>query len=578
MKWNVCLLIFFTAVTGFANDDWVGTVGVEADWNVGANWSSGVVPDAEIAFVDNGGFAVMSSGTVFSNGTVAISQNGLPSTVKIEQGVTVVDTKMLVGDQNGWGTLLINGGSIDTSTRDFVLAQNYISSTGVVVMTGGEVTAKNFYVGLNGSGFFTLSNGLFRTTSLGYVGSSLLGEFVQEGGTNSYDGSADLYLARFGSSRGEYTLNGGTLLCSDFLYLGYAAQAEGFLTINGGTLINSNNVVIGASTGGKGSMMVNGGNGNWQHLGSILRVGYGTGSTGTLAMNGHTNSFNSINVGDQSGSTGCVTMTECDITVSNGVALAGASSSLVQNGGDLAITSGGLSIAGAGVGAFTASNNASLSVDNLIVSGSLEASDNTVIEAGYVFVGMAGTAELRDSKLTVTNASVSANLSIAYGGQVSVNGGSMILDNLALSAGDTKNDPPAFLMTEGEFTCNKRITLNGGMSFVQTGGVISNLECYAYGSSNNVARFEISGGKFVVTPLNYAIFNSGTSEFYLKGSAPQFFCPQFSYVGGQVKPFLLAFTLDKSPAHLAPVNFTGTGGYRCGHLRVELDGGAVLMR
>lgn len=38
------------------------------------------------------------------------------------------------------------------------------------------------------------------------------------------------------------------------------------------------------------------------------------------------------------------------------------------------------------------------------------------------------------------------------------------------------------------------------------------------------------------------------------------------------------FTLDKSPAHLAPVTFTGTDGYECGHLRVGLDGGVLLSQ
>jgi len=584
MKWSLSVIVLVSAVTGYADDSWKGPVGVEADWNVGANWNSGSVPDAEIAFVDNGGIAVMPSGTIFNNGTVAISQGSSSSTVKIEPGASLSNTKILVSNAgSGRGLLLINGGSIDTSTKDFVMAQNSTTATGVVVMTGGEVKAKNFYVGYNGSGFFTLSNGLFRTTVAGYVGLSLLGEFVQEGGTNSYDSGADLYLARYGSSRGEYTLNGGTLLCSDFMYLGYASQAEGVLTINGGRMVNSNNVVIGAASGGNGTMTVNGGNGNWQHLGSVLRVGYGTGSTGTLTMNGHTNSFNSVDVGDNSGSTGCVTMTGCDITVASGIALSGAAGSLVQNGGDLTITSGGLEINSTSGAVVQNGGDLEVTAGGLTVSGTdaglFTANSNAVLSANSVYVGATGRIELHDAKLAVTNASVSASATVAAGGGIELDGGIIMLDNLELSSGGAGDYPPCVDIRDGLFLGRKRTTAYGGAPFVQSGGIISNTEFYVYGQTNRIARFEFSGGRFnLAPPNNFALFTGDSTEVCVKGSASDLSFNRFSYVGGVVKPFLLQFILDRSPVHVAPIRFTGSDGYECGHLRAGLDGGVLLTR
>ena len=102
-------------------------------------------------------------------------------------------------------------------------------------------------------------------------------------------------------------------------------------------------------------------------------------------------------------------------------------------------------------------------------------------------------------------------------------------------------------MTDGLFIGTARTTLNGGTPFVQTGGVVSNNEFYVYGSSNNVARFEISGGTFrLASPTNFALFNSGGAEFLLKGSAPDVAFNRFSYVGGAIKHFLMTFMLDKS--------------------------------
>lgn len=74
MKRNgICagLAMLWVAVVS-ADDYWKGAAGVEGDWNDSANWLSGVVPDAEIGFVDNGGYAVIPNGSFLTNVTIAM--------------------------------------------------------------------------------------------------------------------------------------------------------------------------------------------------------------------------------------------------------------------------------------------------------------------------------------------------------------------------------------------------------------------------------------------------------------------------------------------------------------------------
>ncbi|MDX9868893.1 MAG: hypothetical protein RBT78_13320, partial [Kiritimatiellia bacterium] len=542
-----------------ADDYWKGAAGVEGDWNNSANWVSGAVPENEIGFVNNGGYAVIPDGSFLTNLTIALGQDlGASGTVRIEPGAVITDTKLLAGNVgNGRGLFQITGGTIDTGTKDFVLAQASSSATGVVVMTGGEVTAQTLYVGKIGSGFFTLSNGMLRTRGTGYVGHTGPGSFMQEGGTNSFDNGADLYLARNANAQGAYTLNNGTLICSDYTYLGYSSGAQGTLTVNGGSLITSNNVVLGSVSGGRGVMTVNGGNGNWQALGSNLRVGHEAGTFGSLTLNGHTNTFTTVNVGNYSGSTGLVAMTESDITVSNGLLLSGATNEVEQSGGRLAVTAGDLTLNGT-------------------VSSRFTARDGAAVSANRISVSQTGTLWIEDAAVTVTNAAANAEIEVACGGQLDLDGGVIACDALDLPAG-TAGARPTVRIRDGWFGQKGNLTVNAGHHVMQSGGEVTNAGFYVYGSAAQPARVEISGGAFTVAPANYAIFNSGTSELRLKGSAPQVTVPMFSYVGGGLKEFLLEYTLDQSPAHLAPVNFTGNA-YRCGHLRVALDGGALLLR
>jgi hypothetical protein len=117
---------------------------------------------------------------------------------------------------------------------------------------------------------------------------------------------------------------------------------------------------------------------------------------------------------------------------------------------------------------------------------------------------------------------------------------------------------------------------SGPGTFIQTGGVWTNdTNIYlARYSTNHVGRYEISGGILYSPIRDLNIPKTRVAEFRLTGSAPDV---TFRALNSGTNEFLLEFVLDKSPEHLAPIKFTG-GAYRCGHLRVGMDGGVVLSQ
>lgn len=93
--WVVCGACVL-AGTLWADDYWKGAAGVEGDWNNSANWVSGAVPENEIGFVNNGGYAVIPDGSFLTNLTIALGQDlGASGTVRIEPGAVITDTKLL---------------------------------------------------------------------------------------------------------------------------------------------------------------------------------------------------------------------------------------------------------------------------------------------------------------------------------------------------------------------------------------------------------------------------------------------------------------------------------------------------
>ena len=264
-----------------------------------------------------------------------------------------------VGVGNGLGasgTLTILGGS---STLSSSLEIAHSSGTaGAVWLTGGQLSVTNItFVGQNGTGQMTVSNGTWTAGEVDVAENSSQGTLTIAGGTNSFSslgvsisGTGTLWLTGgqlsvFGAQTkivngggvGRMIVSNGTWFSQGFVV---GDVGRGTLTIAGGVSTMGNPSTVGEDSGGTGTVWVTGGildaTGQEIDLGTFHGSGQMTVSNGTmlatyitagtvlgagtLTVAGGTNSvFSSLTLGDPDCSaTGVVNVVGGNLFVTNG--------------------------------------------------------------------------------------------------------------------------------------------------------------------------------------------------------------------------------------------------------------------
>ncbi len=200
------------------------------------------------------------------------------------------------------GTLTIAGG---TNSPMFGLEIGYgTGSTGVVWLTGGELTATNeTSVGYSGIGQMTVSNGIWNANNV-YVGNQF-------------------------SSLGTLTVAGGTNNLLSALQIAYESFTTGTVWLSGGQLSITGATIVGEN--GAAQMTVS--NGLWQS--ATASVGEGLGSSGTLTIASGTNTLlSTFYIAHSTGNSGAVWLTGGLLSVTNTTSIAenGAGQMTVSNG------------------------------------------------------------------------------------------------------------------------------------------------------------------------------------------------------------------------------------------------------
>lgn len=253
-------------------DWWV--LGGTGDWNVGANWSGGVVPN------NSGGWAIgeIINGTGIINTTVpTVSEawagnNGMVGNIIVTNGGTLNVANWLVAARNGGGgntplsAIRVDGGTVNKSGDGFLigedgncLGQLFVTGNGVVNVTGGWFGVGNgsgrgwIYVRDNGQ--LLLSDG--RDFNIGDWGTARGWCYLQD--------NARIDVRKFwvgkNDTAGVMIQSGGILQgytpTANEWRIGEGASSYGFYQLTGGTFNNPNNLHIGAS--GKGLWYQSGG-------------------------------------------------------------------------------------------------------------------------------------------------------------------------------------------------------------------------------------------------------------------------------------------------------------------------------
>ncbi len=203
---GVALVAIGTIVTAAARADdtyWKLSPPAAGDWSAPANWTASVPGASDDAFIENGGTAVISTGTVHANDVNA----GFAGTGSVVHTGGYLDATWFItlGQQpTGAGLYDFSGGLITAYSISIAL-----QGTGTFVNTGGD--SRSTRLGLadaaTGTGWYELSGGSV-TAGIEDIGHYGKGTLVQTSGTNTADW---LVIGSLSSADGTYSISGGAL-------------------------------------------------------------------------------------------------------------------------------------------------------------------------------------------------------------------------------------------------------------------------------------------------------------------------------------------------------------------------------
>jgi len=270
------LLLGLSAPLSHADDNfWTGSV--SSDWNDGANWSAGGVPDT--AFGDNAVVATTTPNIATITADISATPNdiivnsggridqlaGVAGTsggawMKVENGVynladTAVQGPGITGFAQGSGSLNATGNLLIAAFGDNRTATININTDGTLAVSSelfvGDSTGSQGALNLE-AGAVTVSNKIFIGNNRG------TGTVTMTGGTLTKTAGDDTFVGR-DSGTGILTQTGGTIALNHNLYVGQGGGANGTLNLSGSAVLNTGRDFVIGRERGTGSLNMTGG-------------------------------------------------------------------------------------------------------------------------------------------------------------------------------------------------------------------------------------------------------------------------------------------------------------------------------
>jgi T5SS/PEP-CTERM-associated repeat protein len=476
-----------------------GTLDIESGGTFDMNGTNAIVVGQSVGssglIIVNGG--VINEGTA-SNGMI-IGQSG-PGTMDVSGGgaVTVGKGPLLIGDvgsggtvsvvgagseinvlgtsginvgNGGGGTLIINAGTVVSSSFFSVAAGGQTLGSGNVQMIGGTLSAAGLSIGQAGQGTLGIGGGGIVTA-----------------GTNSFS-------IGFGAgSNGSVSLNNGTL-----------TETSGFFSVGGtnasGTLFVGNNGVLktgGASflsdinATGTGQANATIGGGHWTVLGQLIVGDTGNGTLNINSLGVVNAGINSVNIGNQAGGNGSVSVSGGGTLVAGFLGVATTVTGVangtltVGSGGDVQVNSvtegpGNISVTG---GSLTATSGITVGFNGtgaVLNIGSLGVVSETGTSVPFS-IGSGTTTVSSGTVSVATGGTLSSASPINLGGSpagssgtLTVNGG-VVSETSSLSLGASNGSTGTVTVTSGTLTTKGNLSVGGfgsGLLVVDSGGTVN---------------------------------------------------------------------------------------------------------
>ncbi|MEM5471206.1 autotransporter domain-containing protein [Hoeflea sp. AS60] len=495
----------------------------------------------------NGSVTVTAGGIVSSAGRLStyigrFSGNEGAVTVSGANSSWTTSGDIYLGLNSATGTLTVsNGGAV---TADYVSIGG-LSGTGHVYLDGGSLsTTSRVAIGVNGTGFLTLSGGSTLTVVSG-TGTIRVAENIGDNGTLNIGAAAgDTAVAagtinaanirlRGSSSKIVFNHTGTDYVLDEDIFgdgtiehyagttiLTGANTNSGSTTIFGGTLQIGN----GGTTGSFGGNITNNAAlifnrsdalayaGDMSGTGSLTKSGAGTLTlTGTNTHTGGTTiSAGTLQIGD-GGTSGSISG---DIT--NNAALAFNRSDALAYAGDI---SGTGSLAKSGAGTLTLSGTNTYTGGTTVEVGTLRAGSAGAFAANTAFTVNGGTLDLNGHDLTMsalsgtggTVALGTAGLTVNQSGTTSYGGAISGAGSLTKSGAGTLTLTGANTHTGGTTVSGGRLVVNGSIgAFTLNGGTL--------GGSGTVGSFTANSGSTIAPGNSIGTLNVAGNTSFASGS------------------------------------------------------------
>ncbi|MBK1834960.1 PEP-CTERM sorting domain-containing protein [Roseibacillus ishigakijimensis] len=438
-----------TNTTMFVTDTSVNQPTIASD--ISSDWDIVVGNDSGFTSVLNQTAGTLATG---NNNWMFVGQNGGAGTYNLNGSGNLSAGKLHIsswGGGGGTGEVNVNTSGTLTTYSDAAFSNATLSNPSIMV---GEN---------NGNGTLNLLNGTIDASSKVTFGASgnSTGNLNISGG--NFDIETELWLGHFGG--GNAIQNGGSISTGGWFVLGRNSGSNGNFTLNEGTVnaaTGNGHATVGAIGTAQGSLTINGGTFNTGTPGShAADLIIGESGTGSLTMTGgNANISGGLRIAAAGGSTGTVNLDGGVLAITDGTIETGGTGTLNFNGGTLSLTdtggalskigTGNLTVTGTAGGTSGAISSFTVAAGGLYLADNLETTSLTI--AADAILGAADSA-----------AEISGNLHFDSGGLLDLTNGILTLASGSsltfggFSLSDILGDDPltamagTYTLIEGDF-------------------------------------------------------------------------------------------------------------------------------
>ncbi len=424
---------FAADVTGVATVEGEGSSWYATSLNVGLSGNSTI----EVSNGGTGGGNYIWIGReVGSTGTV--NADGPDSS-------WIVEIEMTVGAAGTGALAVTDGASTGNSLRSYIGRQATGEGQVTIDGAGSKWIGRDFYIGYQGNGTFSVINGGQATTSGSDIG---IGFDTGSAGTVNVAGANSKWTTQYLLPVGAYgtgilNISNGGYVDSGSVAVGQYAGANGLVTVADGGQFNSHSATVAGQAGSTGAVTISGAGSTWSNTWGCYVGDAGDGRL-TIAHGGHFSSSGPVVIGNQAGSIGAVAVSGAESIWNSGevtVGELGTGSWMIADGaqttstsvvlGNQADSTGTLTVSGAGSvlnvdGGDLVVGNAGTGVLNVLNGGRVFFADGADFYVGAAadsratinVDGVGSVLELEDS--IRWNSRNRATLNIAGGGTVDI--------------------------------------------------------------------------------------------------------------------------------------------------------------